>query len=188
MIETLSQIWVREMRYRWSSLRHRNSPKSIDDHLYETIKGYIPSTVEDISGVSKEVHNRFVYTNDGVDRLYDSIDTPASCLGRAFINPPLRDDCDGFHSALYGLVNYNFRCSLLTVVTEDIKSSHTMLFILDDGVDRFFYVDYTYVSGMFTIAKDLMDDIKDRRYRSVGVMYHELSFWDGRSWVSDDLI
>ena len=145
---------------------------------------YIPKTIVDVERVTHELWNRFAYTHDGWDRLYDSIDSPASCWMRAFEKTPLRDDCDGFHSGMYWLVSKMDgvrNCLLLTVATRGIKQSHTVLFFSLGA--SFYLVNYRYVSQYLRGLEEAIEDLKRQHYRSrVDIISLELSEWDGRRW------
>ncbi len=187
MVKVLSELWVRDLRYKWSYIRHQNSPKTIKGELLKLIKSkdLIPDSLDSIVRVANALYLNFEYINDGIDRLYDSIDSPASCLERALINSPLKDDCDGFHSAFYGLVDYNFDCRLFTVVTKDIKRSHTMLVVKPQKSDNYIYLDYTYKSPEFINKNGMVAQVKTRLYEGItDIIHHEFSKWDGSKWIS----
>ncbi len=188
MIERASKLWVKSLRYRWSSLRHSNSPKKVSGILEHYLEEHslIPKTIGDIKKSAEAIMLNFDYTSDGPDRLYDSIDTPASCLERVFLDPePLRDDCDGFHSALYGLVDYNFNCRLLTLVTRKIEASHTLLVVSHPTDYGYVCFDYNYVSEVLLNMNVIVADIGRRLYKGVtDIIYSELSKWDGDRWIS----
>ncbi len=188
MIERASKLWVKDLRYRWSSIRHHSSPKAVSWVLGRYLEEHslIPKTIGDIKKSAEALMLNFDYTNDGVDRLYDSIDTPASCLERAFLKAePLMDDCDGFHSALYGLVDYNFNCRLLTLVTRKIEASHTLLIVSHPTEYGYVCFDYTYVSDILLNINAVVADAQRRLYTGVtDIIYSELSKWDGDRWKS----
>lgn len=186
MKKQLSQIWVSQLRYRWSAIRHAQSVKVLTQEQFNKYKPFIPKSLNSIKNIAKEINNRFQYTNDSWDRLYDSIDSPASCVLRTFENPPLKDDCDGFHSALYWFVSHNFECRLLTTVTEDIKNSHTLLLLKYN--QEYYYIDYTYLSKGYKNINSAINDIKKRRYNNITnfIMYYELSEWKTNQWMSSN--
>lgn len=174
MIACLAEKWVSDFRYRWSRVRHKNSP------ITTSLRGdLIPQNFKDIQRTAQELYINFEYTLDDVTRLYDSIDTPASCWERAFTGK-LKDDCDGFHSALYWAVSQNFNCYLLTLVTQDIVSSHSLLVISHGG--KLHFVDYTYVSNGYERMESLIAAVV--KYRKMqNVIIAEGSDFDG-SWYS----
>ena len=172
------------MRYHWSRIRHQRSPRKLSTAQAAKYKNLIPRSMTQIGRTAQEIYSRFQYTNDSWDRLYDSIDTPASCVLRTFERPPLREDCDGFHSALYWFVSQTFDCRLLTVVTENIHDSHSLLICRDR--QRYFYIDYTYISQLFNSVSDAVEHINHRLYKpkNTNIMYHELSLYTGFQWIS----
>ncbi len=159
----LMETWVSNLRYKWSRIRHRNSPKT--SFLRQDL---IPQNFNDIQKVANELYKNFEYTLDDITRLYDSIDTPASCWNRAFTKR-LKDDCDGFHSALYWAVSQHFSCYLLTLVTRNIIDSHSLLVIEYNNKKHF--IDYTYVSDGFSNLDSLVNAvIKYRNMNNVMVV------------------
>ncbi len=184
MIKQLSKIWVKQLRYNWSQLRHINTPNQSTLKQQQKYLQWIPKTIPAIQIIAYELYSRFQYTNDNWDRLYDSIDTPISCVIRAFENPSLKDDCDGFHSALYWFVSQTFNTRLFTVVTNDIRSSHSLLICQYNK--QYFYVDYTYISDFFNNVNDAALHLNNRLYKpkNLHIMYYELSYFNGKRWIS----
>ena len=181
-IRTLSKIWVTNTRYRWSKIRHHDSPKQLTNQQKDKYKQYIPLSLNGIQAISQILHKNFEYTNDSIDRLYDSIDSPASCWLRAMEKSPLKDDCDGFHSALYCVTQYNFNCKLLTVVTNDIRSSHTLLIIPYNNF--YYYINYKYLSGQFDNYVNLIRHLEKRIYTSnIKIIGAEFSIFNNQ-WES----
>ncbi len=184
MKKHLSKIWATQMRYYWSTVRHSKSPKRLSTEQAQKYKSLIPRTASQIQKTAQEIYSRFEYTNDNWDRLYDSIDTPASCVLRTFETPPLRDDCDGFHSALYWFVSQTFNTRLLTVVTDNIHDSHSLL--ICQANQNYFYIDYTYTSPSYPTVSHCVEHINQRRYvsKNTAIMYYELSLYTGFRWIS----
>jgi len=184
MIEQLSKIWTKQLRYNWSQLRHIHTPNQPNQQQQQIYSQWIPKTIPTIKNIAYKLYNRFQYTNDHWDRLYDSIDTPISCVIRAFEHPPLKDDCDGFHSALYWFVSQTFNTRLLTVVTNDIRSSHSLL--ICQYKKQYFYVDYTYISDFFDTINDAVLHLNNRLYKpkNLYIMYYELSQFNNTRWIS----
>jgi len=162
------KLWTDNLRYKWSGIRHAGSPVTTNVR-----RDLIPRNFSDIQKIADELRANFEYTRDGIDRLFDSIDTPASCWDRAFNPGPLKDDCDGFHSAVYWAVHHNFRCWLLTLVTRNIVDSHVLLYIRHGG---HFCLDYTYLSDRFMTFDSMVEYIAARR--NMDVTSTTLSTWD----------
>ena len=180
----LEKVWFKNLRYRWSKWRHRKSKMFIsvsDDISY----GRIPKNLSDIKGLTSEIMKRFKYTPDGLDKLFDSMDTPASCWHRTFFQTPLRDDCDGYHAALYWAISKRFNCALLTVLTDDIVNSHTVLIAKTDG--GYCLVNYLDVQMNLPDLDSVVKYLLNKYYQNkVSIMATELSKWDGhnRTWYS----
>lgn len=178
VLSILGNIWLNYLRYRWSEFRHRDSPKCLDRLFYQYL---IPSSLDQITSLSKKLFNRFEYTQDNLTMLFDSMDSPASCWLSAFEHPPLRDDCDGFHSALYWASSIYFYCRLLTIMTIPLAKSHTCL-IIKEGPGVYWIVDYTRTKGPFSSVGEAVKSIY--KEGSVKVITYSLSFWNGSRWSS----
>lgn len=179
MLKILASLWVKWLKYVWSTWRYRNSIKGLDDDYSE----YIPATIFSIKKLATELYERFSFKMDGLYELFDAIDSPASCWQKAFTEAPLEDDCDGFHAALYWAASFNFDCRLFTVVVNNIINSHTILCVKHDC--KYFYLDYTFLSVGFDSMDELLEHIYNRRYRprNLEIIAHELSYWD-QKWIS----
>ncbi len=172
MFKSLARFWATDLRYRWSKIRHRGSLLStnVREDLY-------PETVPALKETAVELHKNFVYVRDGFLRLYDSIDTPANCWNRAFNPGPLKDDCDGFHSALYWASGKHFECYLVTIVSTDLVNSHTSLWLPGVGI-----IDYTRLYEGSNLDQ-LVAKLQKRR-KIPGIILIELSDWNGVKWSS----
>jgi len=175
-MKILANLWVKNLRYRWSRLRHIMSP--IKTSVRPDLR---PQTARSVKRVAEKLIERFIYTPDGVTRLFDSIDTPAGAWERAWSPRYLRDDCDGFHAALYWAVHFHLPCYLLTIVTADIRKSHTLLCFEDSGL---YYIDYTYMTAFENIM-EAVEHIKNRRNMGT-VITTEKSVWDKNMWKSKE--
>lgn len=168
--------WTTDWRYRWSRIRHFRSPRvsSIRTDL-------VPQNLDEVKLVAAEINRNFVYRRDGFSRLFDSIDTPAGCWERTFKTGPLKDDCDGFHAALYWAVSRKMHCFLFTIAALNITHSHTLLCI--EANNYYYIADYTYISKGFLCKEDVIKDICARR--SIGsILVTESSVWNGARWQS----
>lgn len=173
----MARAWATNLRYRWSRLRHMGSPKhtSIRRDLY-------PRNQADILFTTAALHQAFVYVNDGLFRLYDSIDSPAGAWERAFNPGPLRDDCDGYHAALLWAVNVHMKSYLLTIVSSDIVNSHTCLYLPGPAANTGAVVNYRQIHREAPLL-DLIVKVK-RAQQMPGVILAELSDWTPAGWVS----
>lgn len=167
------------MRYWWSLVRHLKSKKYSDcrPDLY-------PEDMFDIRELSQLLYKNFSYRRDGVLNLFDSLNSPAQLWEDILKKPPLVDDCDGFHGALYWAVHHNFDCALMTLVTKDLGQSHTCLYVENGGLH--YYVEYDYVSIPHTQMGLLIEDI--RKHRDMPeITIVEYSTWSGRMWTKHDI-
>ena len=94
----------------WSNIRFKNRVKD-DVDLYERD---IIESIDDVRRVSQQIYNRFKYVQDGIDQLWDAIIPPPQNYLN-YVNGEIRDDCDGFHSAMYHCVHKTYECYLLSV-------------------------------------------------------------------------
>jgi len=176
LVSCAADKWATDLRYKWSRARHFNSPK-----VSTARRDLYPATLLDVSRTARALFDNFVYTNDGIFRLYDSIDTPAGAWERAWNPGPLRDDCDGFHAALLWAVNVKMKSYLITVVSTDIVRSHTALYLPLYSVTGY-VIDYTRRYGPGSLG-ELINQIKEA-HNMPGVIMAELSAWDDRAWGS----
>lgn len=56
--------------------------------------------------LAKTLLESYEYTPDGPSQLFDAMRPPAYCY-KEYKQGKLRDDCDGFHSALYHILDRN---------------------------------------------------------------------------------
>ena len=175
------------MRYYWSAVRHRNSIVEISGNKLDQYRQYIPATITEIRHTMQQLYKRFAWTQDGVGKLFDSMDTPAATWDKAFSNPPLKDDCDGYHDALYWAVSFNFDCRLLTVATRKIRDSHTVL-VIRDG-QHYYLANYNYLSRPVATMTDILSLLQETYYKRkpTVIIAWELSYWNGRRWESGSL-
>lgn len=172
----LAKLWTTNLRYRWSNWRHRASPNTTS--VRADLK---PANPEELKAVAEELYRNFEYTPDGLLRLFDSIDAPAGSWERAFNPGPLKDDCDGFHGALYWSAHKQMFCYLLTLVTANVIDSHTLLCVEHEG--RHYFVDYTHCSSGFISFDSMVNAIISHR-RMGKVILTEGSTWNGVGWES----
>lgn len=82
-------------------------------------------TLTDIKNLVVRLYEKFEWTKDGVDELFDSICPPPYNYKR-YCDGLLKDDCDGFHSLVYHcLKNSGIECYLLSTCA--IGSGHCVL-------------------------------------------------------------
>lgn len=144
MFENLADKWVGQARTRWSNAR-----------LSDSLRDYTPKTpqinsVADLSSQLKRLYPNFHYTLDDPSKGFDAMDTPPQCLSSLEAGD-LKDDCDGFHAAVYYLIQKRMPSAknvhLVTVITEPFWRSHTMCVfeIAEGGKTQRYLVNYTRV-------------------------------------------
>lgn len=148
-------LWLNYLRYWWSAIRYYKSPQTTEVRV-----DLIPVSFSDIPVTVSEVYSRFTYTQDGLAELFDAMDSPAGAWERTF-KQGLRDDCDGFHAALYWALHHNFTCYLLTIATIKIIDSHTLICFEYKG--KIHYIDYTYISKGYDNISEVITAITKQR-------------------------
>lgn len=171
----LTKIWVVRLKPIWNNFRFRKS-----------IKEYIPlsnelNTIGDLQERVGELYKSFTYKYDDISMLFDAIDTPPQCLFY-LENSTLKDDCDGYHAAIYHLVTHRVEnasnIKLITVVTKPFTNSHTMCVF--DLNDKTFLADYQKVIEIQGYS-DALDHMK-QAYSTKPIYYH-LNTWDAeKGW------
>ena len=105
--------------------------------------------------------------------LFDAMDTPPQCL-QYLEGDGLKDDCDGFHSAIYWLIKtiaddtYDHR--IITIVTKPFWKSHTMCTFKLKG--KMYLVDYNSVIEVSSYY-DILNNVDNS-------VYWHLNTWDGK--------
>lgn len=80
-----------------------------------------------LSDTAARIYDKFNYTKDGMDELGDSMRPPAQCYKDA-VEGTLKDDCDGFHAALYHAMAAQGKPTyLIAVLPRNFKSGHCIL-------------------------------------------------------------
>lgn len=158
MLEGLTGKWVEQARTRWSNAR-----------LGESMRDYTPKTaqinsVADLSAAIKRLYPGFHYTYDDASKGFDAMDTPPQCLANLEAGD-LKDDCDGFHAAIYYLIQKRMPGAkdphLVTVVTEPFWRSHTMCVfdLSENGKNQRYLVNYTRVIPI-TSDQDIKTEVE----------------------------
>lgn len=161
MIRWLASLWLK-LRVVWSNYKNRNNIVN----LYVDEKIYSPY---ELTKWAREWYNNFDYTYDGINDLFDSMRYPAECYYRIKTSV-FKDDCDGFHAALYHVVTENnLNAYLLTYVDTKIINSHTVLLI--KYFDRYFLFDYDNMISDNTLDGLL---IKQENRRKVKILKYNL--------------
>lgn len=135
----------------WWSNTHWNSSKEDD----------LPIADEDIvTGVVSlrrecmRLYEKFSWTGDGIEELFDSILPPPQAYRKSLAGQ-IVDDCDGFHSVVYHVLSKSgFESYLLTAHTRSV--SHCALLC---KIDEMWHVcDYFTVYPGFETAAEAIED------------------------------
>jgi len=144
MLGNLTGKWVEHARTRWSNAR-----------LAESMRDYTPkaaqiNSVAELSAEIKRLYPNFHYTYDDASKGFDAMDPPPQCLAN-LESGGLKDDCDGYHAAIYYLIQKRMPSAkdphLVTVITEPFWRSHTMCVFdtTENGKNQRYLVNYTRV-------------------------------------------
>lgn len=155
----------------WSNIRFKNVER-FDTKLLEIDR---VASLNDIKTLVKRLYSCFIWTADGIDQLGDAV-TPPPQNYKTYMNRPLKDDCDGFHSLVYHcLYNSGIECYLLAVNPAKMGQGHCVLvFKLND---RWYVNDYSKVYNGFTNLKDAIKNYNESypiRYNTEKVVYNGL--------------
>ena len=153
----------------WSNYRFRKCIRSNIGTEKEDKAG----TLQEIKDLVKRLYDCFIWTADGIDQLGDAI-TPPPQNYAIYLEQPLKDDCDGFHSLVYHcLYNSGLDCYLLTVTPSKIKDGHCVLMFYLDG--KWYVNDYTKVYPGFEDPQEAIDNYNKAylvRYKVAGPIIH----------------
>lgn len=165
MIRLLANLWLK-LRVYWSNYKNK---KNIVN-LYVEEKVHSPY---ELTKWAHEWYKNFEYTYDGIEDLFDSMRFPAECYYRIKTSI-LKDDCDGFHAALYHIaIESHLVAYLLSYVDSKIINSHTVIIIKYLG--RYWLIDYDSM-----IVDDTLEDLlkKQENRRKIEIIAHNLVEFD----------
>ena len=119
----------------WSGIRFRKMDRFSKD-INEEDK---VSTIDDIQNVINKINSKFEYTKDDITMLFDAILPPRESYKR-YTEGKLKEDCDGFHSAVYHVLqSCNIESYLMAVNAKGF--GHCVLVF---NLDKMWHVlDYT---------------------------------------------
>lgn len=157
------KLWCDYLKPFWSKIRWCGKRKIVGKEVTEKVT----NTLTSVRTMCNEVYRRFEWTMDDFSQLFDSL-RPCEYLYNWYqesnYDDPLKDDCDGYHSIIYHILQANgFDCCIITIVTNPISKSHTMTMYKYNGC--YYLVDYTsvkkYAAG--TTVQQVVDDYNERR-------------------------
>ena len=121
----------------WSNLRWYKATKEYPlqekDIATQDEADKIDRFYEFLSRAANRVDEGFHYTNDGIDEFGDSMRPPAQCY-KDLVEGSLKDDCDGFHSALYYIMSQKALHApvyMASIGSRDGKRGHAILVGVD---------------------------------------------------------
>ena len=171
--DIITSIWCVWSNYRFRNVERFNTQLQDEDKV---------SNYKDIKELIVRLYSCFIWTQDDITQLGDAI-TPPPQNYKTYLEQPLKDDCDGFHSLVYHcLYNSGIKCYLLTA--NPIGEGHCVLtFTLND---LWYVIDYNKIYGGFHELQSAIDDynqIYTKVYKSKEPVYNGLvkySYEDGK--------
>lgn len=158
-------------RVLWSNIRNKNN--IIDYHVDEKIIDFR----YDVLKIARILYKNFQYTYDNATELFDSMRYPAQCY-LDYKQGKLKDDCDGFHAAMYYILeNNNFDCCLLTYVPKKVTDSHTVLLI--KYINRIFKLDYRTLTS-YNSVDNLISELEKKH--GTLISYNLVKFNKTKKW------
>lgn len=157
MIRFFSKLWCDYLRPFWSKIRWCGKRKIAGKEVTEKVT----NTLTSVRNMCNEVYRRFEWTMDGFTQLFDSL-RPCEYLynwyQEANYDDPIKDDCDGYHSIIYHILQANgFDCCIITIITSPITKSHAMTLYKYNGDT--YLVNYTSVKKYTNCTvQDIVND------------------------------
>ena len=152
MVKYLANLWLK-LRVSWSNYRNRDNIVNIavDEKI---------NIAYSLASLGHAWYSNFEYTSDGIRDLFDSMRFPAECYYKIKTSI-FKDDCDGFHAALYHVATQNkLDAYLLTYVNTTLIKSHTVVLIKQ--LNKYWVVDYTTMISDDTLS-GVIDKVLKRR-------------------------
>lgn len=156
----------------WSNKRFKNCIRSnIGTEPIDKV-----GTLSELQELVQRLYGCFIWTADGIDQLGDAITPPPQNYAK-YLEMPLKDDCDGFHSLVYHcLYNSGIDCYLLTVNTTKFNEGHCVLLFYLDG--KWYVNDYNTIYEGFDTYQEAIDDYNEHyvvNYKCQGsILYNGL--------------
>lgn len=156
-----AMLWLKYLRNFWSMIRWNGKRKEVSREMISVNDGNLKSTL-------KDVYSHYQWAMDDVSQLFDSM-RPAPYLYNQYLEAKLNDkvvedDCDGYHTIIYHMLKNNgYRVALITLVTDPISQSHTMVAIkdiIDDGTVSYRVVNYTAITGPYITLEKFVEQYK----------------------------
>ena len=162
----LCKIYCDYIRPLWSRIRWAKENRGNSSPIERV------HSILDIKQLVKTLNKSFCYTMDDISEAFDSL-KPPSMVYQSYVDGKFKDDCDGFHTCVYHiLANSKVECWLLTLITKDIMTSHTVL--LFEFENKWYIDDYDYVHGGLDSVEEMVETYKNifvKNYRTKPVIY-----------------
>ena len=151
MIKLLGNLII-SLWCRWSNHRFRECIRSnIGTEPTDKV-----GTLQELKALVERLYSCFIWTADDISQLGDAI-TPPPQNYAIYLDRPLRDDCDGFHSLVYHcLYNSGIDCYLLTVTPKKFTDGHCVLLFYLDG--KWHVNDYMNIYEGFETPEEAIED------------------------------
>lgn len=160
IIAFVAKIWLRYLKPSWSKFRWKSKLAGDSMPIPQGIK-----TNSDIFAFLNECYPVFDWTMDDITQLTDSF-KPLPYIYNEYYDAKkaggstkFKDDCDGFHSVVYHVLNANsIECALITLVTKPFTKSHTMCAYkaVEDGKTVYYVCDYNRIRGKYETLDDFI--------------------------------
>ncbi len=157
----------------WSNLRWckatKEYPLQDKDIATQEEADKIDKFYEFLSNAANRVNEGFNYTYDGIDELGDSVRPPAQCY-KDLVEGSLKDDCDGFHSALYHIMSqdtFHTPVYMASIGARNASKGHAILVGIDP-LGAWFAQDYRATLGIVAFSQEELVKALQAHYATRG--------------------
>lgn len=167
-IRFFGKLWIDKLKPTWSKIRWVR-------HLNEKSEKVPTVTDTTFSLVVRDVYKNYDWEMDGFSELFDSL-RPIPYIYNLYYEKKkkgelFKDDCDGFHSLIYYILEQNgYDCFLVTFVTKPLSKAHTMCVVKKAGAYRL--INYSAIS-----------EARYRDIQEIADMYNlPVRYWNAQKW------
>ena len=184
-MKVLCELWLDVIKPSWSKLRwkYNDNKYNFDIEIEKTLNG--------IEKLAKSVYSVFEWTMDGVSQLFDAYRHPYQCYNDYITalqtGKKIKDDCDGFHTVLYYILEQNqIPSGLLTIVDKNITQSHTVcIFYLNF---KYYIIDYDKIYNGYTSLDNCVTNyILQKKYNYLYSTIHKFSYDKNKFYKTTDI-
>ena len=168
-IRFFGKLWIDHIKPVWSKIRWCRHLKEKSEEVFSVTEELLPFVLRDL-------YKNYKWKMDGATQLFDSL-RPIPYIYNLYLAQNKKgivfeDDCDGFHSLVYYILEKNgYDCYLITFITKPLSKAHTMCVVKRKG--KFQLINYTFIS---TLCYDNIQQIADEY--TVPVRYWNAQKWD----------